>query len=138
LKSRQAGDAEAIFSTPKVHLKELEISLPRDAGAEKHLKKLMDVCAKGTKCLAKFSYEGPELYRDSSKLFFERNKDSLSLIAICANFREKDEKLDELLNLCILGLPALEIVCLDHNVSNDTLKAFEKRGVYWVCGEQSH
>jgi len=124
----KAGDAEAIFSTPKEHLKELLLCLELIDDAE-DVKKVMDVCGNGTKFLETFWYIGRDFYRDTTKNFFEQNKDSLSAITICPTGRVRDEKLYELLN-SFLELPAPEIVCLNYAIPNDILNALEKRGVY--------
>jgi len=126
---RKVCDAKAIFSTPKEHLKELSLCLGMIPGAE-DAKKVMDVFAKGTKRLETFKYVGRYSNRDSTKKFFDQNKDSLALISIFPTVRAGDKKLDELLT-SFLELPLLKEVCLDYQIPDDTLNALEKRGVYW-------
>jgi len=128
IKGSKSGDVEAIFSTPKEHLKELVLPIPHDTDAGEE-KKLMDVVAKGTKCVEAFSVFGFNFYRNSVKDFLEQNKYSLSSIVVRGKFRERDEKLDELLD-AFLELPALEIVSVNYAIPDDTLKAIEKRGVH--------
>jgi len=87
--------------------------------------------AKGTKRLETFKYVGRYSNRDSTKKFFDQNKDSLALISIFPTVRAGDKKLDELLT-SFLELPLLKEVCLDYQIPDDTLNALEKRGVYKV------
>jgi len=81
IKGSKSGDVEAIFSTPKEHLKELVLPIPHDTDAGEE-KKLMDVVAKGTKCVEAFSVFGFNFYRNSVKDFLEQNKYSLSSIVV--------------------------------------------------------
>jgi len=119
---------ETIFSTPKDQLSVLELQLPylRDA------RKVMEVCAKGTRCIERFTYLGPKLLRGRTDSFLEANKSSLSYILIkrAGVYYESNKELEQLLD-SILKLPALEELVLDCMLPNETSKALEKRGIYW-------
>jgi len=78
---------------------------PRYAG-EEEVKKLMDILAKGTKCLETFWYIGRDFHLDTTKNLFEQNKDSLSSISTYPKLGAGDKKLDKLLD-SFLELPAL-------------------------------
>lgn len=81
-------DVEAVFATPKEHLKDLYIDIKEDM-AEESLKNLMDTVAKGTTCVDKFVYEnglfcGRPFYRDPAHKFFDKNRRSLTSITVNA------------------------------------------------------
>jgi len=117
-----------IFSTPKVGLKELDLSF-HDGIDPDDVKKTMVACAKGTKCVEKFKYSGPALKGDAAKLFFEKNRASLTVIDLDTGFQQEGEDLNELRNL-LHKLPALEVVRINCT-PNDSLLALTTRGV--IC-----
>lgn len=83
-------EAEIIFSTPKEHLKVVDLSLiaqssrtpDRIVTDEDYVKKVMEEFAQGTQCLEKLAYHGPHYNSDTSSMLFQMHRASLSSIAI--------------------------------------------------------
>lgn len=127
INSFEVADVEATFSTPKEQLKVLQLSLRHDS---KDVKKVMDICAKGTKLLQQFVYDGPLFYRDASRTLFEKNRASLASIVMGGSQYEGDKKLDDLLG-SLLKLPVLEELVLKCEMPPEILKTLGKRGIHW-------
>lgn len=115
---------------PQRQLKVLVSDLSGDAAAE-DVKKVMDVCAKGTKCVEKLGCKWPLFYGDSSSKFFEANRASLASVTVRGMKYEANKELDELLD-SLLKLSALEEVYLDCTMPVDARKTLQKYGVHWV------
>lgn len=110
MNARKIEDLKNVFSSPKEHLKVLKIEHDDDSNAE-DVKKVRDVCAKGTKCVEELEYFGPPLTRDISKTFFGANRTSLSSVIACTREYHVGKILDELLD-SLLKLPGLEELVL--------------------------
>jgi len=118
----------AIFATKKEKLEVLRLYMLRTT-EEVDVKKALDICASGTKCVEQLVYDGPHFSKETSCAFFESNRASLSVISVKRLRDEPAKKLDELLD-SFLELPTLEHLHLFCGIPDHKLKALEKRGVY--------
>lgn len=121
-------DVEAVFATPKDHLEVLSIDMQMAMRAES-MKKLMEICAKGTKCVRKLVYGGQPFPCDAGVVFFEKNHRSLTSITIGEKRTALDSRSRGLLE-SLLKLPALEELNLDWYIPQSTVRLLEKRGVH--------
>jgi len=123
---------EAMFATTKEHLKVLSIDIQM-AMDGKVMKKIIDTCAQGTKCVEELVYTSQPFYRDTAERFFEKNRRSLTSITASEKYKDGDMKLADLLD-SMLKLPALEHLVLDCSIPESTRRILEKRGVHWKRG----
>jgi len=89
----KAGDAEAIFSTPKVHLKEVILWLQLNDGSE-DVKKVMCNFAIGAECVDKLHLEGPPCSIDGLYGFIEKNRAALHSISVTKRVTHGNKKLE--------------------------------------------
>jgi len=136
--------AEAIFSTPKEHLKLLEFCLDDKCNVE-YVKNVMNACSKGTRCVEKLIFDGPLIILDCFNMFFKANMASLSSVTIRNEFETGfenwgfedwsfEEDWDAFLDL-FLTLPALEEAYLACVLPAEMKKnSGEARGLLLVPG----
>jgi len=128
-KPRSADDIQAVFSTPKRHLVSIELTLIGGFDRE-DVKKVVQQCANGTKCVEKFIYSGSPYFIEVLAGFLQKNRSTLRYILLGGRFSSGNKKLENLLQ-SFLKLPALEELYVDYEIPEDILKILRSNGVYW-------
>jgi len=123
------GNLPLIFSTPKFFLTTFELTLHCDTEPEE-VKKALNVCATGTKCVERFIYSGPALSRDNTHKFLLANSASLSSIIVKSSETVTGSKLDEFL-YTLLILPKFDELIYNCEISEGTSQSLQRRGIYW-------
>lgn len=112
--------AEVIIPSPTENLKVLEVLIHQTREIS-DVKKVIDMCAFGTKSVENFIFKGPRVHHDTLKTFFDKNETSLRSNTLMSTLKWRYNPIDDEFAEASNKLFAIEEICSDYRFSEKSI-----------------